>query len=276
MAVGIGRATIVMSFVALSGAGPLPLAAAASIPIGRVSVTGGGVERSRDGREWKALADGELLRTGDSVRCDAASVARFDIGWAKLVLGPDSQLVIPPSGAISLRLEAGRLEQLSEGSDIVKMRTLEVLVTGKGHIVVWRQGTATSVSARLGRFRVDAGRSTVRLDPGFGTAVERGQAPLPPRPLTAPPDRLVPAGDPVYADRREPVRLEWASPAKRHHVELIAVGTDAVVEQLAAGESPATVLVPWPGTYRWRVAARDDEGIEGQPSRSGLICVLDW
>jgi hypothetical protein len=267
---------MVMSFVALAGADPPPLAAARTIPIGRVSVTGSGVERSLDGREWKALADGELLRTGDRVRCDATSMARFDIGWARLVLGPDSHLVIPPSGAISLQLEAGRLEQVSEGSDIVKMRTPEVLVTGKGQIVVWRQGTETSVSARVGRFRVDAGRSTVRLDPGFGTAVERGRAPLPPRPLTAPPDRLVPAGDPVYAERRGPVRLEWSSPAKRHHVELIAVGSDAVVEQAAVGESPATLLVPWPGTYSWRVAARDDQGIEGQPSRSGLICVLDW
>jgi hypothetical protein len=260
----------------LCGVGVRPLWAARTIAIGRISISGPRVERSLDGREWKALADGDVLRTGDQVRCDAASTASFDIGWARLVLGPDSLLAIPASTALSLRLETGRLEQLSEGSDIVKMRTAEALLTGKGHIVVWRQGTVTSVSARLGRFRVDAAGSSVRLEPGFGTAVAKGRAPLPPRPLAAPPDRLVPAGDPVYAERRAPIHLEWASQAPRHHVELLAVGSDLVVEQIAAGPSPANVVIPWPGTYRWRVAARDDDGIEGQPSRSGLICVLDW
>ncbi len=250
--------------------------AAASVPIGRVSVAGTGVEGSTDGRQWKAMADGTLLRTGDRIRCDATSLARFDVGWAKLILGPDSEVTIPASKAISIRLEAGRLEQISEGSDIVKMRSDETLVQGKGHVVMRRQGDVTTVSARLGRFRVDGTRQSVRLEPGFGTAIRRGQAPLSPRPLTAPPEKLVPAADPVYVDRGQPIQLEWASPAKAYQVELVMVGTDAAVLQVAAGSPPLTLVVPWPGTYRWRVAARDEAGIEGQPSRSGLICVMDF
>ncbi len=259
----------------LSAAAARP-ASAAPMRIGRVSVAGGGVEGSTDGRQWKVVTDGTLLRTGDRIRCDATSLARFDIGWAKLTLGPDSEITIPASKAISIRLEAGRLEQISEGSDIVKMRTEETLVQGKGHVVMRRQGELTTVSARLGRFRVEGGRQSVRLEPGFGTAVRRGQAPLSPRHLTAPPEKLVPASDPMYVDRNQPIQLEWVSDAKAYEVELITVGSDTAVLQVAAGPPPVTLTVPWPGTYRWRVAARDEVGIEGQPSRSGLICVLDW
>jgi hypothetical protein len=253
-----------------------PPVAAATIPIGRVAIVGARVESSRDGRAWKELASGTLLRTGDWIRSDSASLARFDIGWAKLILGPDSQLVVPPSTLLSLRLEAGRLEQSSEGSDIVKVRTPEALVTGKGQVVVRRRDDTTSISARLGRFRVEAGGQTVRLDPGFGTAIRHGQPPLPPQPLPSAPDKLVPSADPVYVERGKPLQLEWTSLAKAHSIELTSVGSDVVVLQVAVGESPASIAVPWPGTYRWRVVAQDERGIEGLPSRSGVICVVDW
>ena len=39
------------------------------------------------------------------------------------------------------------------------------------------------------------------------------------------------------------------------------------------GRSPWRVAIPWPGAFRWRVAARDEAGLEGAPSPQGLICV---
>jgi len=243
------------------------------IAIGRVSISGTSVERSTDGRFWTDIEDGALLRTGERVRCGATSVARFGLGWASLILSPDSEIAIPASTLLSIQLDDGRLEERSEGADIVKIQTPECLVRGKGHVVVRRMGDATAISARMGRFRVEAGRRTVRLDPGTGTVVRKGHAPLAPRPLAPAPTGVTPGPDPIYIDSGAPVRLEWSSKGSEHWLELIAVGTEAVVFQRLVGTSPTQIAVPWPGTYRWRVAVRDDLGMDGEPSRSGLICV---
>jgi hypothetical protein len=239
-------------------------------------VSGASVERSIDGRLWTDIEEGALLRTGERVRTGEASIARFAIGWASLVLGPSSEIGIPPSTLLSIDLSSGRLEQRSEGADIVKIRAAECLIRGKGYVIVRRLGEATAVASRLGRFRVQAAGHAVALDPGTGTLVRDGHAPLPERALAPAPAGIVPGPDPVYVERGAPVRLEWSSRAASHCLELIAVGTEAVVLQRDVGASPAQIAVPWPGTYRWRVAVRDDLGIDGQPSRSGLICVPGW
>jgi hypothetical protein len=245
----------------------------ARIAIGRVSISGTSVERSTDGRFWTDLEEGALLRTGERMRCGATSVARVGIGWASLILSPDSEIAIPASTLLSIHLDNGRIEERSEGADIVKINTPECLVRGKGHIVVRRVGEITAISARMGRFRVVAGRHTVRLEPGMGTVVRKGHAPLAPHPLAPAPTDVTPGPDPTYIESGSPVRLEWSSKAKEHWLELIAVGTEAVVFQRLVGAPPALIAVPWPGTYRWRVAVRDDLGMDGEPSRSGLICV---
>ena len=42
-----------------------------------------------------------------------------------------------------------------------------------------------------------------------------------------------------------------------------------------AGAPPLRLEIPWLGTYRWRVSARDARGIESRPSADGLICSVD-
>ena len=248
-------------------------AAGPTVPIGKLQVSGRNVERSTTGRVWTEVEDGSPIRTGDWLRTGEGSLARMAIGWANLVLGPGSQMEIPSSTLLSIRLESGRLEERSEGADIVKIRTPECQVRGKGHVIVRRDGTVTMVSARIGRFRVDGGGRTVRLEPGTGTLVRAGQGPLAAVRLQAAPDKIVPGPDPLYAERGQPIRLEWISAAKAHQIELTAVGTDAVVFQLAVAGSPVEINVPWPGTYRWRVTPVDGLGIEGLPSRSGIVCI---
>ncbi len=248
-------------------------AATRPVPIGKIEVAGRNVERSTTGRVWAEAEGGSLIRTGDSLRCGEGSVARLAIGWANLVLGPGSQLEIPLSTLLSIRVERGRLEERSEGADIVKIRTAECLVRGKGYVIVRRDAQGTMVSARLGRFRVDGGGRSIRLEPGTGTLVRPGQGPLAPVALQPAPQKIVPGPDPLYAERGQPVRLEWTSSAKTHQIELTTVGTDAVVFQLAVAGSPVEINVPWPGTYRWCVTPLDGLGIEGLPSRSGLICI---
>jgi hypothetical protein len=252
------------------------VAGAVGAPIGRVAVVGSRAERSLNGRDWTELADGTLLRTGERIRTDERTLARFDVGWARLVLSPSSEIEIPPSTVLSIKLERGHLEQSSEGEDIVATRTPECLVRGKGYVVLRREAEVTAVSVRVGRFRVDAAGRVGSLDPGTGLLVRSGQAPLPPRPLPPAPDGLVPGPDPLYVERNAPVRLEWRSAERTHRVELLAVGADALVEQTSTGSSPAEVTVPWPGTYRWRVVALSSDGLESLPSRSGLLCVPGW
>ena len=252
------------------------VAGAVGVPIGRVAIIGSRAERSSNGRDWTELADGTLLRTGERIRTDERTLARFDVGWAKLVLSPSSEIEIPPSKVLSIRLESGHLEQTSEGDDIVATRTPECLVRGRGYVVVRREAETTAVSVRVGRFRIDAAGRAGNLDPGTGLLVRRGQPPSPARPLPPAPEGLVPGPDPLYVERNAPVRLEWRSAEQTHRIELLAVGADALVTQTSAGPSPAEVTVPWPGTYRWRVVALNSDGLESLPSRSGLLCVPGW
>jgi hypothetical protein len=34
-------------------------------------------------------------------------------------------------------------------------------------------------------------------------------------------------------------------------------------------------VIPWEGTYRWRISSRDAQGLEGRPSEAGVICVVE-
>ena len=51
------------------------------------------------------------------------------------------------------------------------------------------------------------------------------------------------------------------------------MGADYVLLQRDVGPPPVQLSVPWGGAFRWRVASRDERGLEGVPSAEGLICV---
>jgi hypothetical protein len=40
-------------------------------------------------------------------------------------------------------------------------------------------------------------------------------------------------------------------------------------------ERQLSLVIPWLGTFRWRVYTLDREGLEGRPSAEGLVCVVD-
>jgi hypothetical protein len=60
-----------------------------------------------------------------------------------------------------------------------------------------------------------------------------------------------------------------------HHVQVLDFDSDQVLLARDTGPSPLSLRIPWLGTYRWRVSARDARGIEGLPSRPGYICVVE-
>ena len=121
---------------------------------------------------------------------------------------------------------------------------------------------------------VPAGR-TVELKAGQGTVVMDGRPPLPASPLPASPEKLRPGGDPAYVRAGRPVELRWSPAGVTHHVELLGLKGDAVLIARETGAPPLRLEIPWIGTYRWRVSARDPRGIESAPSADGLIVLVE-
>jgi hypothetical protein len=58
-------------------------------------------------------------------------------------------------------------------------------------------------------------------------------------------------------------------------VEILALQGDGVLLARDASAPPLRLEIPWLGTYRWRVAARDARGLESPPSSDGLICAVE-
>jgi hypothetical protein len=119
-----------------------------------------------------------------------------------------------------------------------------------------------------------AGR-TVEIKGGEGTVVMDGRPPEAPTPLGAAPRGLQPGKDPVYVRVGQSVDLRWTAAGPSHHVEILALQTDEVLLAREVGAPPIRVEIPWMGTYRWRVSARDARGLESPPSAEGLICSVD-
>jgi hypothetical protein len=53
------------------------------------------------------------------------------------------------------------------------------------------------------------------------------------------------------------------------------MSSDVILLERDVGASPQTIAIPWLGTFRWRVSARDARDLEGIPSAEGLVCVVD-
>jgi hypothetical protein len=139
---------------------------------------------------------------------------------------------------------------------------------------VRRAGETTLVMALSGAFRVQAQGRTVVIERGQGTRATPGKPPGPPEPLPATPSGLRPGSDPPYSRPGTPVQLEWKSDSSSHHLQVLGVDSEVVAINRDIGPPPFTLAFPWPGTFRWRVSARDAHGYESLPSDEGLVCLL--
>jgi hypothetical protein len=224
---------------------------------------------------WRKVGPGDRLRTGDTFRTEESALARLDFPWMQVVLGPSSMLTIPASKVLSTVLEQGRAEFSGEGRDIVKIVVGDGEVRGGGRLVLRRSAGRTSAAVLAGSFRVRAAGRVVLVKAGEGTVVVDGQPPRPGAPLPPPPQGLVPGADPAYVRSGQTIDLRWAGSSPGYHVELLALGKDDVLLARDTGGSSLQLEVPWLGTYRWRVSARDERGLESPPSTAGLICSVD-
>jgi len=255
-------------------AAPAGASAQGALSLARLSLVERKVELAKKGATWQAAVEGGPLQIGEALRTGPDAVARLELPWMALTLGPDSTVRFPDAFLLSASLEGGRALLEAQGRDALKVVTEEAEVRGQGRAVVRRQGKDTLVTCLAGRFHVVGGESTVTLTAGRGTVVRAGGAPSAPEAVpAAPAEGLWPGKDPVYVAPGEPVELRWKGDASGYQLELLPVGSDVVLLQRDVATSPARIEVPWEGAFRWRVSARDRRGLEGMPSADGLIAV---
>ncbi len=255
-------------------AAPAATSAQGALSLARLSLVERKVELTKKGATWQAAVEGGPLQIGDALRTGPDAVARLDLPWMALTLGPGSILRFPDGFLLSASLERGRALVEAQGHDALKVVTGEAEVRGQGRAVVRRQGKETLVTCLAGRFFVQGGESTVTLAPGHGTVVRSGRAPSAPEAVPAAPAQgLWPGKDPVYVTPGEPLDLRWKGDASGYQLELLPMGSDVVLLQRDVAASPARIEVPWEGAFRWRVSARDERGLEGVPSEDGFIAV---
>lgn len=249
----------------------------AGIAIGDLAWADRDVERAELPKKsvWRRLETGDELRTGDTFRTAGDATARLEFPWMNVTLGPGTMFTIPVGTVLSTVLEQGRAEFAGPGRDIVKILVGDGEVRGGGRLVLRRSVGRTTATALEGAFRVRARGRTVEIKAGQGTVVMDGRPPEAPAPLPAAPRGLDPGHDPVYVRSGQPVALRWTSAGPSHHVEILALEGDAVLLAREAGEPPLRLEIPWLGTFRWRVSARDARGVESRPSTEGLISSVD-
>ena len=231
---------------------------------------------ARGAKGWNDAVEGGAFDIGQQLRTGPTGMARLQLPWMGLSVSPDSTVSLPDEFFLSIALEKGRVVLETESQDALKLVTPEGEIRGQGRAIVRREPGRTLVTCVLGRFLVEARGRGVSLEAGRGTIVTAGRAPTAAEDAPAPPSQegLWPGLDPVYAERGEALDLVWeggSSPA--FQIEILPVGRDFVLYQRDVGPPPVQVAVPWRGAFRWRVASRDDQGLEGLPSEEGLICV---
>jgi hypothetical protein len=245
------------------------------IPVARAALVQGTVQRTLAAGRWQDVKENERLLTGDRVRTGPGASVRFDFPWTSITLSGQSEFAIAASRVLSTLLESGRAEVVSDQAGMIKLVTPEARVVGSGHVAVRRDGSGTWVMGFQGSQTVQARGMTVRISEGEGTRVPAGQAPQAPRPLPAPPLALAPAEDPVYVTKGTPASLQWEGAAPAYRVEVLGLDGRDVVLSREVKASPASVDVPWLGTFRWRVRAVDVSGFEGIPSETRLLCIVE-
>lgn len=258
----------------LAATAALAAAPPASLSLGQLAVVERLVEQAAGPDRWRKAREGTPLAIGERLRTGSDAVAGLELPWMSAVLGPATVVSFPDAFVLSTLLEQGRLELHAPGRDILKLVTAEAEIRGRGRLVVRRQGGRTLVMALSGRFLVEGAGKLVVLTEGKGTIVRGEAAPMAPVDLARAPEGLWPGADPVYVAPGQSLALRWKGKGPGHQVEVLPIGSELVLMQREVGGPPWQMEIPWTGAFRWRVAMRDDRGLESMPSE-GLICVVE-
>lgn len=248
---------------------------AGGVPVARFAYLSDAVESADASGKWHDASEGARFSTGERVRTGEQGLVRLEFPWMSLTAGPSSTVSIPAERVLSTVLDEGRVETASEGEDIVKLRTPEAEVRGQGRAVIRRTRGTTWVMAQEGSFRVESKEKAVIVKAGQGARVRSGKAPETPVAQPGAPADLWPAADPFYVRSGQPVALRWGGDAPLYRLEILGLDSDEVLLARELPDHQLSLVIPWLGTFRWRVYTLDREGLEGRPSAEGLVCVVD-
>ncbi len=265
---------VVLAFAAAALAAPAKPPVTGAPALGRLTYVERQVEQAGASAAWQPAREGTPFRIGERLRTGPNAVARIDLPWMAFTVSPTATLTFPDQDFLSTVLEQGRLALTSEAREILKVVTPEAEVRGRGRVVVRREDKRTLVTAISGRFTVEGAGQVVVLGPGKGTVVAEGSKPLAPVETPEPPKALKPGTDPIYVVPGT-IDLQAATSRASNQIEVLPVGSEVVLLQRDVGAPPWKIDLPWPGAFRWRVASRDERGLEGRPSADGGICVDD-
>ncbi|MEZ5837861.1 MAG: FecR domain-containing protein [Geminicoccaceae bacterium] len=249
-----------------------PMTAALKDPAGTVRLA------YADGSVSEASA-GEIDDTADVV------VTTGSDGRVSVILGDGSTVDLGPDS----RLSFVRLTALGDGSisDIeMKLESGSAATffpsaeANPGRFLLWTKPAVTSVRGTVFRVAVDDGGEsartevlkggvdfaasgeTVRVPLNYGSAADYGQPPVPPRPLLAAPDL---SGVPkVIAGFPSAIRFAPVDEAQAYHVEIARDETanSVILDRRVDVAAVGGIDLP-DGSYRLRVRAVDDLGLEG-------------
>ena len=246
-----------------------------ALALARLSLVERKVELAKKGATWQAAVEGGPLPIGEALRTGPDAVARLELPWMALTLGPGSTLRFPDAFLLSASLESGRALVEAQGRDALKIVTAEAEVRGQGRAVVRRQGRRRSSPASPG-----ASTSRAASRPSLSPpAAARSSAPAARRrrPRTCRRRRrraCGPGRTPSTWPPGSPSSCAGRATPRRYQLELLPVGSDVVLLQRDVTASPARIEVPWEGAFRWRVSARDARAASrASPSEDGLIAV---
>jgi hypothetical protein len=254
-------------------AGPATAQTAGSLA--KLTYVENGVERAAGTAGWGQASEGGSFEIGDGLRTGPQGLARLELPWMTLSLSPGADVSFPDDYVLSIVLQKGRVVLEAEEHPALKLETAEAQIRGTGRAVIRREEGRTLVTCLEGRFRVVGRGRGVSISPAQGTVVLAGKTPTAAEDTLAPPvaEALWPGSDPVYTEPGAELELQWESEAPKFQIEVLPVGSETVLMQRDVGPPPARLALPWSGAFRWRVASRDDRGLEGLPSQAGLICV---
>ncbi len=252
----------------LTMAGP----ALAAVPRGDAVLAFTNEQAKIDGRNGHV---GRAITTGARVSTIEGGRAAFvSSEGARIQIAPKSEVVV---GDVTLVTEGGVTAQCEADHCTARFATPsgKVAITdGEAQITV--QGGVTRVAIRRGSARVRAnGGEEISVAAGFGVRIAGGSAT--PKPLSqavswsaAPPRLVLSSGGLVRIEGQ----FALATPTHGWHVEL---GVDshfddeALDQHLAATESRFVAPSVTAGTYFARVAAVDEDGMEGVFSKVAPI-----
>ena len=263
--------------------------------VARLTTLEGGVRvKPAKGSDWAKASPAQGLKTGDVVQTEPNSGAEITFLTGNVVrVRPDSVVLISEAEAAvaeeatAWRVESGHVNfDLKKDTDIVTATSrTRAAANSAGNINVTADG-GTGVKIFRGSAQVTTNQGdTVNLKDNQAVLVDaRGKAgsrielPPTPTPIGPPGGTALPYVPPPQAT----ARLHWepVPGAKTYHVAMDYNVQQANLLLSAALDQPgvaaSTHELPGldPGSYFWRVAGVNQEGIEGEFSKVSLFSVV--